>query len=46
MAPRLLTKLHQLVGQAATADAATLVERIAALEDEFDAEAIEWAAQE
>jgi hypothetical protein len=46
MAPRLLTKLHQLVGQAATADAATLVESIAALEDEFDAEAIEWAAQE
>ena len=46
MAPRLLAKLHQLVGHAATADAATLVECIAALEDEFDADAIEWAAHE
>ena len=46
MAPRLLAKLHQLVSHASTAAAATLVDCIAALEDEFDAAAIEWAAQE
>ena len=46
MAPHLRAKLHQLVEHAPTADAPTLVECIAALEDAFDADAIDWAARE
>ena len=46
MAPHLRAKLHQLVEHAPTADAPTLIECIAALEDAFDADAIDWAARE
>ena len=38
--------LRQLTLHGTTVDAATLVEAIAALEDEFDADAIDWTSQE